>query len=361
MSVGTPEFEFLLACCRWVVCRGSGEALRQPAPEFDWQKFLRLVNRHRVQRLVDVAIRENAVSVPDALGEEIRRASLLVAERNVRSAQASFELLERFGDAAIRLLFLKGLTLSQLAYGDPYFKTGWDIDILVEPGAVESAAKLLSSLGYELKIPTAGSDRQSLAKWHESHKESLWHKPENGLNLDLHTSLSDTPSLISGVGIESPVQKVPIAGDRSLPTLTTPDLFAYLSVHGTWSAWYRLKWIADIAALLHRAGPDASESLFEHATRQKAKRPAIQALLLARRLFDLELPDRVRREIEKDPRDRLLLQVPLHELRQERSPTERPAGTVLLHLIRPLLLPGSRAKASEVNRQLRDVIQRATL
>jgi hypothetical protein len=354
------EFDFLLACCRRTVC-GTDSGPVTPVPEdFDWQRFARLVDRHRVERLVDAGIRDCRVVVPDVIAEQLARSSMLVAERNGRSAQESFELRRSFDEAGIRLLFFKGVTLSALAYGDPFLKTGWDIDILVDAEAVVKAAETLASLGYRPKLPAIGSDWQSLLKWHHRHKESLWHKGETGLYLDLHTALSDTNSLIPSIGMSSPVQLVPITRDQALPTLTTPDLFAYLAVHGTWSAWFRLKWIADVAALLRRAGREEVGRLYRHAREQGAGRAAAQALLLARRLFALELPKSLSEEAS-DAVDRKLLEISLRELQQVSAPTERRFGTILLHLIRPALLPGWKPKLAEVNRQLRDAIQHATL
>ena len=43
---------------------------------------------------------------------------------------------------------------------------------------------------------------------------------------------------------------VPLAGTRGLRTLGEEDLFAYLCMHGALHWWHRLKWLADINALL---------------------------------------------------------------------------------------------------------------
>lgn len=359
--MSASEFDLLLACCRSTITGGSNDEVRSLAKRADWPKFRRLVSRHRVERLASKGLEANGVALPSQVADELAGDAMRVTERNLRFAQESRELLADFDGAGIELLFIKGLTLSVLAYGDPFLKTGTDIDILVEPEAAEAAARLISGRGYEPVVPHFGRDWPRLVRWHQVRKESAWRRPDTGQFLDLHTALSDTPWLISGIGMRSPVERVPVTADCALPTLTTPDLFAYLCVHGAWSAWFRLKWIADVAALLHRAGPSGAEALYRHALQRKAGRTATQALLLARQLFAVELPPALIVEIEKDPLDRLLLQASLREIRQERPPGGRPLGTVALHLIRPLFLDGSRAKVSEVIRQLRDAALHATL
>jgi hypothetical protein len=160
--------------------------------------------------------------------------------------------------------------------------------------------------------------------------------------------------------MDSPRQNVMIR-QRAFPTLASEDLFAYLSVHGTWSAWYRLKWITDLAALVHRSGADAAERFYEHAVSRGAGRAPAQALLLMNRLFGLELASHLHKEFDRDPANAVLEKLALREMREDRSPIERPLGTLPIHLARPLLLRGWAFKYSESKRQLHDVFERVTL
>jgi hypothetical protein len=54
-------------------------------------------------------------------------------------------------------------------------------------------------------------------------------------------------------------------------------------------AWFRLKWLADIGALLAQA-PDQASRLLEVSRIQKTERSAMQALLLCHRFWDTPLP-----------------------------------------------------------------------
>ena len=75
---------------------------------------------------------------------------------------------------------------------------------------------------------------------------------QGAISSRLHTRVADHPDLLSQVGIDSPIQIVTVAKHIALPTLARDELFAYLTVHGASSAWFRLKWITDLAALLAR-------------------------------------------------------------------------------------------------------------
>lgn len=360
-TVIEPEFNLAVASCRWSFSgEGSGE-ISKLASEVDWQKFLRLIRRHRVQPLVNSAFSGSRLSPPAEVAAAISADSVAIAERNLRSAAESKRLLEAFAGAGVSVLFVKGLTLSALAYGDPFAKMGKDIDILVEVQAVPAAASILSKLGYRPTSPLVDPLSPAIRKWHGRRRESTWRNTKSGLNVDLHGRLCDNRALMPAIGMDAPRQEVPIASGLSLPTLTTEDLFTYLCVHGTWSAWSRLKWITDLAALMHRSGSAETERLYRRAITQKAGRAPAQALLLADRLFGLSLSSSLRTELTRDPVNRLLLAIALRELRHERVPPDRFLGTLVIHLARPLVLPGWRFKFAETQRQLRDLVQRATV
>ena len=83
---------------------------------------------------------------------------------------------------------------------------------------------------------------------------------------------------------------VPLTGARGLRTLGEEDLFAYLCMHGALHWWNRLKWLADINALLAAAPEDGVERLFRAAEARGAGRAAAQAMLLCRRLLGRPCP-----------------------------------------------------------------------
>jgi hypothetical protein len=142
-----------------------------------------------------------------------------------------------------------------------------------------------------------------------------------------------------------------------LPTLGPDDLFAYLCVHGSSSAWFRLKWIVDLAAFVRRSG-SAIEHLYRESQIRHAGRAAAQALLLAQRLSLLDLPAALRQRLQADVTNRLLAGVAARQLSRTSEPTQRMLGTVSIRLSQPLLAPGWRFTVTEALRQLQDVLDR---
>ena len=342
------EFSLLIECCRWAFATGESDKVREIASDISWPAFLSLARFHRVQALAWHCLLTLEIAVPvdaaEALGTEAER----IAATNLRMAVECRQLLESFSERRIPLLFLKGLAVAALAYRDPFLKMSWDIDVLIAPPDLDRASDALHSHAYELAIPR----RVALSAWHEREKESVW--KNEGFTLELHTRLADNRHLIPTITTESPRQDVEITPGTVLPTLAPDELFAYLCVHGASSAWFRLKWITDLAALLHPQVPEEIDRLYRRSQVLGAGRAAAQALLLADALYGtLESNPDLKRELESSRSSRLLFRVALAQLMGQSEPTERFLGTATIHWTQLFLRPGIRFKVSEVARQVR--------
>lgn len=347
-----PEFQLLLAACKAALDDAPVEA---PPPGIDWDRLLRLADRHRVQALCWNALGQFATDMPKEVAAGLQAQARGIVVANLRAAAECARLNKAFDTAGVPLLFLKGLSLGALAYRNPYLKMGVDIDLLVEADRLPEAADELRSAGYVLVIPQR-ADESGLARWHESRKESVWRHGEGGFQVDLHTRLADHPDMLHGLTATSPSQQVCVADGISLPTLSGDHLFAYLCVHGASSAWFRLKWITDFAGILSRRDEPEIERLYEQAQKAGAGRAAGQALLLADRLYSIGLGDKLRSRLTADPIIRWMVDLAERQLLNPVEPTERPLGTATIHLSQLGLMPGWRFRASEAARQIRDMI-----
>ena len=341
------EFALASACCRWAGSGNGADEIGQLAATADWGSFLETCRRHRVQGLAWRALSELQIAVSPPVHVALGADARAIAGHGLRAAGESQRLQETFTAAGVPMLFLKGLVLGKLAYGDPYSKMGWDVDILVAPDDVLKAATLLGQLGYEPLVPRQAS---AVARWHDSSKESVW-RSADGLIVELHSRVADQPQLLPGLTVNSPTQTVAVAPGAELPTFADDELFAYLCVHGASSAWFRLKWIADVAGLIIDCSASEIERLHRHARQLGAGRAVNQALLLAHWLFAVPLSDSLERELGA-PIARWLARAALQEMLRG-EPTERLLGTRAIHLTQFFLLPGLKYKASELVRQVR--------
>lgn len=343
------EFGLAVDCCRWVNEPERADAIAEAAAIVDWPGFLVTVERHRVTGLAWNALHALGLSIPEAVQSVLSGRSNAIAAHGLQAAVQSAALSAGLDRAAIPHLFVKGLPLGALAYSAPFIKHSWDIDLLVDGGRVEEASAALDKLGFDLAFPDIGSDWARLARWHQIQKDSAWRHRESGLMVELHSRLADNPLLIPAIGLSSPQQRVSITDGISLNTLAWPEMFAHLCVHGASSAWFRLKWVSDLAALLVRSGSDLEE-LYQSSQQLGAGRAAAQALLLAHRLFDIDIDDRLLRSLHSSTANRWLASAALNQLLAA-EPGSRMFGTATIHLSQFLLLPGSRFKVAEARRQ----------
>lgn len=99
-----------------------------------------------------------------------------------------------------------------------------------------------------------------------------------------------------------------------METLPHDRALLYMCVHGAEHAWSRLKWLADVGAMLQAGGDGAAERLYALAKTHRVHRAAAQAILLCGRLFGAETPAPVLIDACRDWRIRRLEQVALHSM-----------------------------------------------
>ncbi len=351
----SPELAFVVDCCGAAFDPSRRVLLGDRS--FDWQLFVRLCQFHRVQGLVWRGLSRSVEVVPVDVVQRLSAEAAQIAAANLQSVAERRQLLTEFQRAEISLLFVKGLTLGELAYRTISIKAAVDIDILIEPRRLVEATAVLRTLGYVLRQPNDATSQEELAKWHDLRKESTWSKSGSSSHLDLHTRLADNPRLIPGLGVASPRQMIEVAPGASLPTLARDELFAYLAVHGASSNWFRIKWITDFAALIHGSSADELERLYDRSQILSAGRAPGQALLVADWLYgSLGQASALKRRLEQSRSTRLLAKIAMRQIagsREPIEPTSRRLGTAAIHYSQFLLLPGASFKASEFVRQAR--------
>jgi hypothetical protein len=123
------EFALAVACCSWTYSgQGADDVLRY-AGAADWGEFLKACRRHRVQGLAWHALSGLGLTLPAPVQIALAGDARAVAGHGLRAARESARLWDAFRAAGMPLLFLKGLTLGKLAYGDPFLGAGTSMSV----------------------------------------------------------------------------------------------------------------------------------------------------------------------------------------------------------------------------------------
>lgn len=333
----TPEFRFVCAACRWPRVTRDPAVQAAAAVPLDWTRVAQIVNRHRVWGLVADAVRSARIAPPLEIDRLFAERGGQIARRNL-GATAETRRLGRMLDAAgIDWITFKGLPMAIQAYGTLSVKSANDIDILVGREDIARTAELLREAGYIRFSPGPEVADDQVAAWMEFSKETGWRHPGSGLIVELHGRLLQNPALLPDAVLESPRKQMTIAPGIVVPTLGDELLFPYLFAHGAHHGWFRLKWLADMAALLGNdaAGPEAR---YREAQRYGVGRCAAQGLLLMHEWLGLDLSPEFAAELRRDRAHRRLVRVAKNCLAGEFEATEHASPTARTML--PVLMSG---------------------
>jgi len=214
-----------------------------------WPDFLAEVRQLRVAPLVYAGMRTTADgTVPPAVVDALRRATLAAGVRAARLEQAAGSVIATASEGGIPVLVLKGFALQKLVYPAGIVRSMDDVDLLVSPTDSPRLGQLLRSQGY----------RNNLRGEEDFFAADLSH------SMDLHTDLVNTTRLPArGALWAEPFQALwkrrqPFAlGGAAAWTLGPADTVQHLAVHavhhhGMQGVW----WMADLLAAL-RTWPDA--------------------------------------------------------------------------------------------------------
>jgi hypothetical protein len=242
-----------------------------------------------------------------------------------------------------------------LAFGNLGLSGGQDIDLLVPWEMLPAAAALVTQAGYRRFDPPPNISDAQMRLVMPLRRDLGFVHEATGMQIELHWRLFLNPHAMTEATFMTVSRVVPLGGATGLRTLGEEDLFAYLCMHGALHWWNRLKWLADINALL-AAVPDGDvEHLVRGAEARGAGRAAAQALLLCRRLLATPLPDRLMATLTKSATVRWLEATALNAIttgQGERERREKRFGTTRGSLSTVLLSRSWRYQLAELAIQL---------
>jgi hypothetical protein len=294
-SVESPELALLLVLLRWPAAPEAVAWRLTASAGMDWPMFLALARRHRVVSLVAATLAKAEMSGVElgadgaAAAATLRRHARALAPDSLSQIAEAVGLMRLLAEAGIACVQLKGAPLSVRAFGQPLLRDGRDIDLLIESRHLPPADAALTSAGYRRLKPAASFGRWSQALYRRYSHEYVFAAP-SGVTVELKARLQPAAGLLplSVPDVLRRAALVEVAGAR-LASLCDADMMMYLCAHASRHCWFRLKWLADIGALLR--GPELANRLMADADRFGLAVPALEALKLAHDWLQVEVPE----------------------------------------------------------------------
>jgi hypothetical protein len=321
------------------------------AGPLDWSRFVRVAARQRVIGLVHEGLTRAQPDVPSKVVSEIGAQATTLVRENLAMAAEALRLQGLFDKAGLPVIFLKGTSLALLAFGNLGLSGGQDIDLLVPHEKLPAATALISGAGYRRFDPPSHISDAQLRQVMPLRKDLGFFHQATGLRIELHWRLFLNPHAMAETSLMAESRVVPITGTEGLRTLGEEDLFAYLCMHGALHWWNRLKWLADVNALLATTPEDGVERLVRAAKARGVARAAAQALLLCQKLLQAPLTALLVATLDKRATVRWLEATALKAMtagQGERDPHEVRFGTTRGSLSAFLLSPSWRYQLAEL-------------
>ena len=289
-AVGSPEFELVLACIRWPLEPADAALIRNLAQQpIQWPHLLKIVHHHQVVSLVS---RNLEAAASDCVPSQTLASLRAGAVENARSCfQAISDLARinhRFCEEQIDLRIFKGTPLAIQAFGDATLRGIGDIDLLVRQADIDRADRILHSEGYCRFEPDAWRTPRRMRSYLSHQKDFSYGNPKSGATVDLHWRLYRNPWMPTNTRLEEAGVAWIQLGPESIPTLPFERLFLYLCVHGALDGWLRVKWLADIGALVRNTPPEQLRTLVRTAIGQGVLPEVSAAILLCQQKLGFE-------------------------------------------------------------------------
>jgi hypothetical protein len=352
----SAEFQLAAACAMWPPSDRRTEAIHAAASgPIEWPRFLRVARRHWVIGLAHQGLTEARLAVPPDIRREIGARAATLARKNLAMAAEALRLQHLFDEAHLPVLFIKGSSLAKLAFGTLGLSSSQDIDLLVPREALPAATKLIVGAGYRRYDPPSGISDSQLQQLLPLRRDFGFVHQTTGLPIELHWRLFGNPHAMAEDTIMAASRDVLLTDTTGLHTLGDEDLFAYLCMHGALHWWNRLKWLADVNALLASTPGDSIERLVGAAEARGTGRAPALALLLCRRVLGATLPGRLMATLGKNTTVRWLETTALSAMtagQGEHDPHETRFGTTLGSLSSLLLSRSWHYRLKELNLHL---------
>jgi len=290
MARSSPAFRLMIATS-WLapeVSRASQEeAIRNACSDNpDWTEYLLLVERHRIPAVSWAALKSvSGIDIPDGVQKELHERSDACRMQSMIHLGLLAGVLRAFNRAGIPVMPLKGPLLSQELYGDAGIRQSVDLDVLVAPEQIGAARECLRGLRWVDEFGNAGlTERQWEFKLRHDQHLAFTHAKTNCV-LELHWRAEWKPA-------ESTADR--IAGSAlshwqgcSYRTMNPVDLTLHLCHHGSKHAWFRSKWLGDLARIFALGSVDWQAAL-EKAHRAGRERSVLVCLRLLKEAYGLD-------------------------------------------------------------------------
>jgi len=288
------EWAFLCVCAS--PDSSANGLLAHLSSELDWNAVLNLAEDHGVQGLLALRFEEIGFSgVPFPVRKQLQNRLRAQHIFTLSMTAELFRILERFAEAGIRVVLVKGPVLSLLAFDNPAVRNYVDLDLLLHHRDIQNASRLMLELGFHTDIS------ESAIRAGKVPGEYLFRRPGTKRIIELHTERTFRyyPKPMPTDDLFARSRTLSLDG-REVPALSLEDELVLNCIHGAKHFWERLMWVSDIAWLLAEHPEMSWPKAQQIAAAVGAERMLRIGVQLPSMLLQTKVPSSLVTEIEAD-------------------------------------------------------------
>lgn len=257
----------------------------------DWEEYLMLVERHGTPALSWEALkRVPEANLPDTVKKALQQRNAACRMQATRLTSLLVQVLRDFNQTGIPLIPLKGPLLSLELYGDLAIRHSQDIDIMVPLEDLPAAQARIEKMGWRVHLQPTFSPRHTEAFLKINHHMVYWH-PLHRCFLELHWRTRwETPDRTADQWTRSTEL---VWNGLRYRALCRADLTLHLCEHGSGHAWFRSKWLSDLARMYTMNNLDWNTA-YSSARTVGVENSLLQCLRLLKEVHGLPVPATLR-------------------------------------------------------------------
>jgi hypothetical protein len=268
------------------------------ARDADWTAVVQTALRHGVAGLLCRSLcRLSPEEVPSDI---VDAASVHLANADTQGTALVtqlFEILDVLAADGVPALPFKGPVLGMLAHASATIRPSRDIDVLIHREDMGRAIAALRRLNY--RLGESFPPRIMAAYWERYGQIILFADARTPVEPHWTFSPASLAVDLDMQGIWDRARPVDLAG-RSVLALSPEDTLLTACLHGSKEKWWRLLWVADVAAFIQRHPALDWNALMERARIAGVLRMFLLGPALAQDLFSSPLPLVVSNAIKGD-------------------------------------------------------------
>lgn len=272
------------------------------SPSFDWDRFIILMQEHRLFPPVYETLKNH---LKDKVPADAYKRIEIIRKKNLHKCLTNIAVAVKisrlFNENDIDHLFLKGICLSQLLYGHPCSRYAGDIDLIVSEHMFDKAITLFEEKGYEQVQSETRLTPENKGVFLDGTHHLSFQCPDSRTKIELHFRFHNVSGYYPMDFAQAWKQKLHITiNGYDLPVMSDHHTLINLSLHGSGHFWTRLFWLKDISDYFRVYRSTNEYQFFDAMSAKGLSRPAAEMLYFLNIFFGHNIPEEARRAIKND-------------------------------------------------------------